>query len=85
MNLAFLLVTALLAGTRPASSGQAPSLRFTDYPVTAATTARAKDVDVNDPFVRHYRTLFREALAKGPDFAGHYRVVTVSGGTGACQ
>ncbi len=81
MKLAYVVVAVFLAGNRPASSGGQPSLRFSDYPAPTATSARAKDVNVNDPFVRHFRTLLREALAEGPDFAGHYRVVTISGGT----
>jgi len=40
------------------------------------------DVVLSDPLVRRYRTLLRSELAKGPDFAGHYRVVTIGMGTG---
>ena len=81
MQLAVVVVAALLAANRPGPPSAQPSLRFSDYPASRASTSRAKDIDLSDPFVRYYRTLLRSALASGPDFAGHFRIVVIPGGT----
>ena len=38
-------------------------------------------LDLNNPTARYYRTWFRSEVAKGPNFAGHYRVVVWGCGT----
>ena len=38
-------------------------------------------LDLSNPTARYYRTWFRSEVAKGPNYAGHYRVVVWGCGT----
>jgi hypothetical protein len=80
-----LLVGALVTLARPVfpRSAQLPARLpiFEDFPVTqvfqgkpAAPILRGGDWD--------YRTRFREQTASGPDFAGHYKIVSWGCGSG---
>ena len=51
--------------------------RFEEYPVHEHFTASPAPVAVvHDPQARKFRTRLRAGAAKGPNFAGHYTVVT---------
>jgi ankyrin repeat protein len=51
--------------------------QFEDFPVARVYNGATARVDLSsNPIAREYRTRFREGTRKGPNFAGHYTVVT---------
>ncbi len=68
------------ATQRPAASYTA-SPPFEDYPAAAEPVAAPKGPKLSSPMGRRYRTLLRRGAAEGPNFNGHYRVVTWGCGT----
>jgi hypothetical protein len=56
--------------------------RFTEYPATDKYRGRPAAVNIKTAGDRMYRTVLREAAAKVPDFAGHYKVATWGCGSG---
>lgn len=70
------------AGVRPHSE-HVP--RFSEYPARGVYRGRPARVDLqSNPDARRYRTRLREGARTGPNFAGHYTVVTWGCGT-ECQ
>jgi hypothetical protein len=68
--------------TRAAST---PLLRFEDYAVADTSLGRADPASVvfaSADYGRMYGTRLRQGAAEGPNFAGHYTVVTWGCGTG---
>jgi hypothetical protein len=62
-----------------------PTLRFEDYPVADTSLGRARPAGVafaSADYGRMYGTKLRQGAAEGPNFAGHYTVVTWGCGTG---
>jgi hypothetical protein len=50
--------------------------KFSAYRVDAPPMAESPKVDLkSNPIAREYRTVLQQESAKGPNFAGHYRVV----------
>jgi hypothetical protein len=80
------------ADTAPVKAVSAPSpvvldtFDFEDYPAKdSAAAIRPAPVRLESaPYGQMYRTKLREGAARGPNFAGHYTVVTWGCGTG-CQ
>lgn len=61
---------------------QAPVPRFEDYPVVERFDGAPVPVDLSSsPRARTFRTRLRTGAAHGPNFAGHYTVVTWRAGT----
>jgi hypothetical protein len=59
--------------------------RFSDFSVGEAFTDKPAPVDLaSDPNARTFRTRLRQGAAKGPNFAGHYTIVSWGCGTD-CQ
>lgn len=75
-KLAFLLSCCfLIAGTVFGQKTRFP--RFEDYPVKQRFTGKPALVNLrSDPKARLFRTMLREGAKKGPNFAGHYTLVT---------
>ena len=49
---------------------------FAAYPVSSPETVETPKLDLSsNPIARMYRTLLRREIERGPNFAGHYRVV----------
>jgi hypothetical protein len=65
-----------------ASAAEAPT--FERYPVSAAAVGKPAPVRLDSPNARRYRTMLRDGAREGPNFAGHYTVVTWGCGAG-CQ
>jgi hypothetical protein len=64
-----------------------PTPRFEDYPVADTSLGRAHPASVvfaSADYGAMYGTRLRQGAAEGPNFAGHYTVVTWGCGTG-CQ
>lgn len=74
-----LAVLILLAGDAAAQKGRAP--RFADYPAGAAFKGRPAPAVISSPRARLFRTMIRTQAREGPNFAGHYTVVTWGCGT----
>jgi hypothetical protein len=59
--------------------------KFTDYPAAPVALERPAKPDVYaDPQSKVFRTRIREGAAQGPNFAGHYTIVSFGCGAG-CQ
>jgi hypothetical protein len=55
------------------TDNQAPT--FPAYRVTSSETVENPKLDLkSNPIARQYRTVLREQITQGPNFAGHYRV-----------
>jgi len=54
---------------------------FATYPVIREEVANPKLDLTSNPMARKYRTVLREEIAKGPNYAGHYRLVYWGCGT----
>jgi len=65
------------------SSPQGPSVpTFADYPVDSVYHGRVAPVDLaTSAEARRFRTVLRQAAAKGPNYAGHLTVATWGCGT----
>jgi hypothetical protein len=63
------LVVPLIIGLVPAPA-QRPS--FDDFHVTVEQVARPRLDFSSNPIARRYRTVLREAIRAGPNFAGHF-------------
>jgi hypothetical protein len=62
------------------ADSKAPS--FSAYRVPVPQVAESPKLDLtSSPTARRYRTLLREEVSKGPNFAGHYRVAIWGCGT----
>lgn len=59
--------------------------RFEDMPVAQKFTGKPAPVKLSTPESRRYRTVIREGAREGPNFAGHYTIVTWGCGTGCIQ
>lgn len=93
----FILVPALccLEGGLPASYGltgserraaqQEKLPRYEDFPVSKIFRGKpARPLLARNPQARNFRTRLKEGALKGPNFAGHYTIVTWGCGSG-CQ
>lgn len=59
--------------------------QFENYPASEPFKGTIAPVDINSyPEARRYRTRLREGVKAGPNFAGHYVIVTIGCGT-SCQ
>jgi len=74
-----LVLALLLAGATPS----APT--FDAYPAPVFSGVPAQLRIPPHSLARRYRTLFRWEMALGPNFAGHYRLVTWGCGTGCAN
>lgn len=64
--------TTIRASDLPAHPPQ-----FKDFPATEAFNGKRVEPDVmHDPDTRQFRTMIRRGAATGPNFAGHYTIVT---------
>ena len=72
------LIFAILAlVAAPISSlGRTPRPSFAGYRVRERFRGRPAPVDLSSQGARYFRTRLREGARKGPNFAGHYTVVT---------
>lgn len=64
------------------AQGQRKPPRFSDYPVTERFTGKPAPVNFKDRNARALRTVLREGAKGGPNFAGHYTVVSWGCGMG---
>ena len=76
-----LLVPVLLAQTR--SGNALPT--FADYPVDVVSTVGSVSPKLTTPQQRRVRTVIRQSVAKGPNFAGRYTIAQWGCGTGCIQ
>lgn len=86
------LITLLVAGygesTHFAASGvtsRTDTPRFEDFPVSEKFTGKPVTVKILSRDARRYRTVIREGAREGPNFAGHYTIVTWGCGAGCVQ
>lgn len=62
------------------SKDKLPELK--DFPVTESFKGKPKPVDLNShPAAKRFKTRLSEGAAMGPNFAGHYTVVSIGAGT----
>lgn len=61
-----------------------PAPEFSRYPAVPERIPKPKDPDVRRGQAHRYRTMIRIGAVQGPDFAGHYTLVTWGCGV-ACQ
>ena len=81
--LALPLVTGIALTAIPSQSiAAAPN--FAQYRVTQRYNGRPAPVNLNSPEARRFRTVLTNGARRGPNFAGHYTVVTWGCGT-SCQ
>jgi hypothetical protein len=60
--------------------------RFEQYPVETSSPFPPAKLDLqSNPIAKRYRTVIREEMTHGPNFAGHYRVVFWGCGTSCSQ
>jgi hypothetical protein len=80
------MVPAVLLLTLLAQSQEVhPLPKFADYPVATAFRGTPAAPKFATPGQRQFRTAIRDATAKGPNFAGHYRIAEWGCGTGCVQ
>ena len=85
LTLALALALALPLAFRSQAQKGAPP-RFEDYAVTKIFKGKpARPVFASNPQARTFRTRLTEGAQKGPNFAGHYTIVTWGCGTGCEQ
>ncbi|HYM00606.1 MAG TPA: hypothetical protein VEZ90_16745 [Blastocatellia bacterium] len=70
---------------RQAIAAKPQGLRYEDYPAGKALAGKPAPVKLTTPKARKYRTELREGAAKGPNFAGHYAVVSWGCGSSCVQ
>lgn len=76
----------LSLGLWAASAAQGGGLpRFEEYPVKAVFHGAPAKPVLSTQLARRFRTQIREAAAKGPNFAGSYRVAAWGCGTGCLE
>ena len=76
-----LALTAIVAG---AFAGGDKAPRYQDFAVTNIFKGKPAEVDLSShPQARSYRTELKRQAARGPDFAGHYKIAIWGCGT-AC-
>jgi hypothetical protein len=78
-----MLLTLFLSGTLAA----APVLpKYDDYPSEESSQGPPAAPELTShPRAPHYRTVLRSRAASGPNFAGHYTLLTIGAGTGAVE
>jgi len=59
--------------------------RFEDMPVTEKFAGKPAPVKLLTTEARRYRTVIREGAREGPNFAGHFTIVTWGCGAGCVQ
>src|SRR5713226_1165513 len=59
--------------------------RFQDMPVAEKFNGRPAPVKLSTAEARRYRTVIRQGAREGPNFAGHYTIVTWGCGAGCVQ
>jgi hypothetical protein len=76
----------LLAGLLAVLPLAAGAARLEDYPATeflpTFAEAAVPDFEGRDAWAARYRTMIRQGVEDGPDFAGHWSLVQVGCGTG---
>ena len=72
-----------LSGSDVTSDTDTP--RFEDMPVAGKFNGRPAPVKLSTAEARRYRTVIREGAREGPNFAGHYTIVTWGCGSGCVQ
>ena len=77
--------TASMDGASASPERSAPLPQFSDFSVsdTGAITPALINFD-NDTLARRFRTVLREGARRGPNFAGHFTIVTWGCGS-SCQ
>jgi hypothetical protein len=75
-----LIALALSLQTAVLAAAQVP--RFEDFPVQAVFTGTHAPPDLSNRQARMFRTRLREAVAYGPNFAGHYTLARWGCGAG---
>jgi hypothetical protein len=77
-NIGYLLLTAFAtAASQLVAVGQPRKPQFNDYIVADKYRGTPARVNLSaPPAARYYRTRLREGAAKGPNFAGHYTIIT---------
>ena len=77
-----LTVCLVAASLHPSAFGQKRLPRSEDFPVPKSDRFRGKPVPVvlSSKRARMYRTVLREGAKRGPNFAGHYTIVTWGAG-----
>ena len=84
-HLARLLILGLcICCSAQAVKRQGTPPRYEDYAVAKIFKGKPARPLISNPQARAFRTRLREGAAKGPNFAGHYPIVTWGCGTG-CQ
>lgn len=79
LALVFLPTCAFLFSQQHAPT-KAP--QFDDFSVPAGWTGKPATPVFSTPFQREYRTMIRDAVSKGPNFAAHYTIATAGCGGG---
>jgi len=59
--------------------------QFTDYPAAVASHGKSVAPKLQTPGQRRFRTVIRDWVNKGPNFAGHYTIAEWGCGTGCEQ
>src|SRR5947209_7023374 len=72
--LVLLIIFSALQFARPAYSEAVP--KFRSFPAQAVTVRRPAKLDLGSSEAKKYRTRLREGLKGGPNFAGHYTLVS---------
>jgi hypothetical protein len=85
-------LTLLLAGYGESThfaardvTSRAHTPRFEDMPVAEKFNGKPAPVKLSTAEARRYRTVIREGAREGPNFAGHYTIVTWGCGAGCVQ
>jgi hypothetical protein len=82
MKFKTVLLILLLSVSSAAQTTKKPKLPlFEDFPVAERWAGSHAKVLLDTPAVRMFRTQFRDAALKPPNFAGHYRITTWGCGT----
>jgi len=70
-------------GTSDSSAASAKTApRFEEYAVTDSFTGKQASIDwASDPDARHFRGVLSIGIARGPNFAGHYAIISWGCGT----
>ena len=82
LKIAALTVICFLCIVAVTFAGPAFIYKFEDYPAKGTYKGTPAIVKITTKGDRMYRTVLREAAAKGPDFTGHYKVATWGCGSG---
>jgi hypothetical protein len=82
MNGVLWLILSLLAASRDAATHRFAFAQFRPEPRLHHSPAPPR---LSDPRARRFRTVLREAAKEGPNFNGHYRVVSWGCGTNCIE